>query len=165
MPDLEYIAIWTELDMEVVERCGDQAECQRKFKNFVEFLFDEEGALLIRSEDEDLELSTRIDCNLWVPLYEMNKNYHSPRRRHLKQGVAPLAGLPEWGYSMFHVNDPLDGPFDNSFIHYGEELTFLRIEYRLPVPDRMEIQSQSPSEFDYEFDESGWATSNAAGWS
>jgi hypothetical protein len=69
MPDLEYIAIWTELDMEVVERCGDQAECQRKFKNFVEFLFDEEGALLIRSEDEDLELSTRIDCNLWVPLY------------------------------------------------------------------------------------------------
>jgi hypothetical protein len=29
----------------------------------------------------------------------------------------------------------------------------------------MEIQSQSPSEFDYEFDESGWATSNAAGWS
>jgi hypothetical protein len=96
MPDLEYIAIWTELDMEVAERCGDQAERQRKFKNFVEFLFDEEGALLVRSEDEDLELSTRIDCNLWVPLYEMNKNYHSPRRRHLKQGVAPLAGLPEW---------------------------------------------------------------------
>ncbi|KAK6000408.1 hypothetical protein QM012_003654 [Aureobasidium pullulans] len=53
-------------------------------------------------------------------------------------------------------------PNDNSFMYHGEELVFERIEYDLPVMPRSEAECDSPSEWDYEFDESGFATGNYA---
>jgi hypothetical protein len=100
-----------------------------------------------------------------TPLYEMNKNYCWPRRRHLQQGVAALAGLPEWGYSMFRVAPSWNRPLENSFTYHGEEVVFLRVEHGLPVLDRKDTECDSPSEWDYEFDENGWATGNTPDWS
>lgn len=153
------------MDMAVVEYARDQAERQERFQNFVENLFLEEDALYNRCDDEGHDIFCRVDCNLWVPLFEMNKNYCWPRRRHLQQGVAPLAGLPEWGYSMFKVHAPWDRPLKDSFTYHGEELSFLRVEYKLPVLDRSETECDSPSEWDYEFDKSGFATGNMPDWS
>jgi hypothetical protein len=101
MPDLKHLAIWAEMDMEIVERGRDEAERERRLHNFVESIFFEEGDALILAEEEERELATHVDYNLWVPLYEMNKRYFYPRKRHLKQGVAALPGLPEWGHSIF----------------------------------------------------------------
>lgn len=97
---------------------------------------------------------------MWTPLYEMNKRYCWPRRRHLEQCVSALAGLPEWGYSMFKVAAPWDLPLENSFTYHGKELTFKCLEHSLPVMERSITECDSPSEFDYEFDETGWATGN-----
>ncbi|KAG9816476.1 hypothetical protein KCU98_g19352, partial [Aureobasidium melanogenum] len=123
------------------------------------------GALVELDEEEDRNLNIRVDCSLYTPLFEMNKNYIWPRRRHLEQGVAPAAGLPEWGYSMYRVVAPWERPLDDSFTYRGEELKFMRLEYELPVIPRSETECDSPSEWDYEFGESGFATGNIADWS
>jgi hypothetical protein len=144
--------------MSAVESGRDQADRERRFHNFVESLYLEESALFVIAEDEDRNFEICVDCDMHTPLYEMNKNYHWPRRRHLQQGVAALPGLPEWGNSMFRVAAPWDPLLKRSFTYYRQELTFLRVERKLPMPDRMDTECDSPSEFDYEYDESGWAT-------
>ena len=144
--------------MAVIERGGSRAERVKRFRNFVERFFLEQAALLDLKDDEGRDLSVSADLNVFTPLFEMNKNYHWPRRRHLQQGVAPLVDLPEWGYSMYQVAVPSRRRLANSFKYYGEKLTFLRVEYNLPVLERMHTECDSPSEIDYEFDESGWAT-------
>jgi hypothetical protein len=163
---LKFIAIWSDVNMSAVEFGRDQAEQDEKFHNFVESLFDEEIALLDVLEEEYYhKFGVRVDCDMHTPLYEMNKNYCWPRRRHLQQGVAALAGLPKWGYSMYRVHAPWDRPLEDSFTYHGEELTSLRIEHELPVLGREDTECDSPSEWDYEFDENGWATGNIPDWS
>jgi hypothetical protein len=147
--------------MSVLEFGGDEAERDRRFQDFVECLFLEQDTLF----DIDRHLIIRVDCNLYTPLFEMNKNYVWPRRRHLQQGVAPAAGLPEWGYSMFRVAAPWELSLDDSFTYRGQELIFTRLEYELPVLPRSETECDSPSEWDYEYDESGFATGNTPDWS
>jgi hypothetical protein len=153
------------MQMSVLEDSRDQAEQDKRFDNFVDSLFYEEVLLDELDEEVGRDLAIRVDCHLWVPLYEMNKNFHWPRRRHLKQGVAPLAGLPAWGHSMYEVVAPWKRPFEDSFTYHGQELTFMRVELDLPVLERSIMECDSPSEFDYEFDESGWATGNIPDWS
>ena len=149
---------------------GLQAERDTKFQDFVEQLVEEDFALFDLVEEEYRRFAWRVDNDLYTPLYEMNKNYCWPRRRHLEQGVAPLAGLPEWGYSMFKVHAPWetppeDGSPEGSFKYRGVDLSFECVENDLPVPGREITECDSPSEFDYEFDESGWATGNEPDWS
>jgi hypothetical protein len=146
--------------MSVVEHGRDEAEQDRRFQNFVDCLFLEQDALFDIDDEEDRNLTIRVDCSLYTPLFEMNKNYIWPRRRHLQQGVAPAAGLPEWGYSMFRVAAPWELPLDDCFMYRGQKLIFTRLEYELPVLPRSETECDSPSEWDYEFDESGFATGN-----
>lgn len=165
LPNLKFIGIWSELEICVVECGRDEAEMDEKFQDFVERIFLEEGALVNLDDEEDRNLIIQVDCSLYTPLFEMNKNYIWPRRRHLQQGVAPAAGLPEWGYSMFRVCAPWELPLGDSFTYRGEELVFTRLEYDLPVLTRSETECDSPSEFDYEFDESGFATGNLPDWS
>ncbi|THV64375.1 hypothetical protein D6D28_09959 [Aureobasidium pullulans] len=165
LPNLKFIGIWSELEISVVECGRDEAEMDEKFQDFVERIFLEEGALVNLDDEEDRNLIIQVDCSLYTPLFEMNKNYIWPRRRHLQQGVAPAAGLPEWGYSMFRVSAPWELPLGDSFTYRGEELVFTRLEYDLPVLTRSETECDSPSEFDYEFDESGFATGNPPDWS
>jgi hypothetical protein len=151
--------------MSVVEHGRDEAEQDRRFQNFVDCLFLEQDALFDVDDEEDRNLTTHVDCSLYTPLFEMNKNYIWPRRRHLQQGVAPAAGLPEWGYSMFRVAAPWELLLDDCFMYRGKKLIFTRLEYELPVPPRSETECDSPSEWDYEFDESGFATGNTPDWS
>ncbi|KAH0350187.1 hypothetical protein KCU81_g2793, partial [Aureobasidium melanogenum] len=165
LPNLKFIGIWSELEMSVIEHGRDEAEADERFQDFVEFLFLEEAALIELDDDEDRNLNIRVDCSLYTPLFEMNKNYIWPRRRHLEQGVAPAAGLPEWGYSMFRVIAPWERPRNDSFTYHGEELIFMRLEYELPVLPRSETECDSPSEWDYEYGESGFATGNMPDWS
>ncbi|KAG9964077.1 hypothetical protein KCU61_g3107, partial [Aureobasidium melanogenum] len=165
LPNLKFIGIWSELEMSVIEYGHDEAERDERFQDFVQLLFLEESALVELDEEEDRNLNIRVDCSLYTPLFEMNKNYIWPRRRHLEQGVAPAAGLPEWGHSMFRVVAPWERPLDDSFTYRGEELKFMRLEYELPVLPRSETECDSPSEWDYEFGESGFATGNIPDWS
>ncbi|THZ35613.1 hypothetical protein D6C88_10465, partial [Aureobasidium pullulans] len=165
LPNLKLIGIWSELEISVVERGRDEAEMDEKCQDFVERIFLEDGALVDLDDEEDRNLTIQVDCSLYTPLFEMNKNYIWPRRRHLQQGVAPAAGLPEWNYSMFRVNAPWELPLGGSFTYRGEELVFTRLEYGLPVLTRSETECDSPSEFGYEFDESGFATGNPPDWS
>lgn len=146
--------------MSVVECGQDEAELDERFHDFVECIYLEELALDRLSDAQDRNLTVHVECSLYTPLFEMNKNYVWPRRRHLEQGVAPAAGLPEWGYSMFRVDAPWELPLDDSFTYRGEELLFKGVEYGLPVLPRSETECNSPSEWDYEFDESGFATGN-----
>ncbi|THY29871.1 hypothetical protein D6C99_10515, partial [Aureobasidium pullulans] len=148
LPSLKFIGIWSELEISVVESGQNQAELDEKFQDFVERIFLEEGALVNLDDEGDRNLIIQVDCNL-----------------HLQQGVAPAAGLPEWGYSMFRVTAPWELPLADSFTYRGEELVFTRLEYGLPVLPRSETECDSPSEFDYEFDESGFATENPPDWS
>ncbi|KAH0268645.1 hypothetical protein KCU91_g9264, partial [Aureobasidium melanogenum] len=106
LPNLKFIGIWSELEMSVIEYGHDEAERDERFQDFVQLLFLKESALVELDEEEDRNLNIRVDCSLDTPLFEMNKNYIWPRRRHLKQGVAPAAGLLEWGHSMFRVVAP-----------------------------------------------------------
>jgi hypothetical protein len=144
--------------MSAVEVGRDEAERDARFQNLVQNLYGEECAMMDIIDAEGINLVTRVNCDLYTPLYEMNKNYHWPRRRHLQQGVAALPGLPEWGYSMFTLVAPWDTRPKDSFTYRGEEVTFMGVEYDLAVPARIDTECDSPSEFDYEFDESGWAT-------
>lgn len=153
------------MEMSVIEDGRDQAGQDELFQIFVEAIFLEEGALYDLEEEEDRKLDVHVDCSLYTPLFEMNKNYIWPRRRHLEQGKAPAAGLPEWGYSMYSVTAPWMRPADNSFTYHGEELVFVRVEYQLPVLPRSETECDSPSEWDYDFGESGFATGNTPDWS
>lgn len=157
--------MWSELEMSVLEHGRDEAEMDERFQDFVERIFLEESALVNLDDEEDRNLVIRVDCSLYTPLFEMNKNYKWPRRRHLQQGVAPAAGLPEWGYSMYRVAAPWELPLEESFTYRGEELVFMRLEYELPVLSRSETECDSPSEWDYESDESGFATGNMPDWS
>lgn len=145
------------MDVEAIED-GPQSERDKKFQGFTQWLFDEDMALFEIVDEEYRKFEFRVNSELYTPLYEMNKNYCWPRRRHLEQGVAPLAGLPEWGYSMFSLNAPWERDLERSFTYRGVEMMFLCVEDELPVFPRSEIDCDSPSEFDYEFDESGWAT-------
>ncbi|KAG9559195.1 hypothetical protein KCU71_g10063, partial [Aureobasidium melanogenum] len=165
LPNLKFIGIWSELEMSVIEYGHDEAERDERFQDFVQLLFLKESALVELDEEEDRNLNIRVDCSLYTPLFEMNKNYIWPRRRHLEQGVAPAAGLPEWGHSMFRVVAPWERPLDDSFTYRGEGLKFMRLEYELPVLPRSETECDSPSEWDYEFGESGFATGNIPDWS
>jgi hypothetical protein len=153
--------------MSALEHGADQAERETRFQKFVKNLFGEQCAMFDVADEEELVIMARVDCELFTPLYEKNKRYCWPRRRHLQQGVAPLAGLPEWGYSMYKVPPPwAPRPLENSFAYHGEELTFMCVECELPMlHDRMDTECDSPSEWDYEFDESGWATGNTPDWS
>jgi len=117
------------------------------------------------TEELGTMVETRADCDLYSSLYKMNKRYLWPRRRHLKPGVAPLAGLPKWGHSMYTLVAPWARPHEDSFTYHGEEFRFVGIEHDLPTLDRMDTECDSPSEFDYEFDETGWATGNEPDWS
>ncbi|KAI5242869.1 hypothetical protein E4T43_04532 [Aureobasidium subglaciale] len=159
---LERMGIWSEIDMTIVEFSPDQEERDMWFQILVENIFEEEFALLDIQEEQGRVFDTRADCSMYTTLFEMNKKFHWPRRRHLVQGVAPLAGLPEWGYSMFTVLPEWRRPTKGSFMYHGEEVVFDRVEHGLPVRDRAE-DCDSPSEFDYEYDEAGWAT-GSPGW-
>jgi hypothetical protein len=65
---------------------------------------------------------------------------------------------------MFRIAAPW-WELEDSFTYHGVELVFMCVERKLPVGERMETECDSPSEFDYEFDESGWATGNEPDWS
>jgi hypothetical protein len=73
----------------------DPAERDTKFENFAENLVSEQCLLFDVVEEDHRNFEIHIDNELSTPLYEMNKNFCWPRRRHLQQGVAALAGLPE----------------------------------------------------------------------
>ncbi|KAI5198014.1 hypothetical protein E4T39_06980 [Aureobasidium subglaciale] len=153
---IKWVGIWSEIEMTVVDHRRIERDQEIWFQLFVENTFDEQFALFDIQEELGREFDTRADCKLFSTLYETNQKFRWPRRRHLEQGVAPLAGLPEWGYSIFEVIPPWRRPVDGSFMYYGEEVVFDRVEYALPVPDRAE-DCDSPSEYDYEFDDTGWA--------
>ena len=161
---LKCISIWAELEASTIENGSDEAERVEDFDHFVTGLFLEECELYHMVKKNYRKFEGQVYCDMHVPLYEMNKNYCWPRSRHLQQGVAPLPGLPEWGYSLFEVRCPWDEVIEDSFTYHGLEVAFKRVEYSLPVPDRADLDcGSSASELDYEFDESGWATGNMPG--
>lgn len=149
--------------MSLVESAPDQAERDLEFQAFVEGIFDEEFLLLGVEEDRGRRLTIRVDCNLFTPLYEMNKTFRWPRYRHLTQGLAPLPGLPEWGYAVFEVVPPYCRPMDQSWTYHGEEMMFLRVDHSFSMFERMEVHDRC-SEYSYDFnDDSDWAVGIAGG--
>ncbi|KAI4725508.1 hypothetical protein E4T49_06713 [Aureobasidium sp. EXF-10728] len=153
---LKSMGIWTELDMGLIDFAFDQAGLKTWLETFIDDLYFEQWYLMDLMEDEYREVDIEVDCDLYTPLYEMNKRLSWPRGRHLVQGVAPLPGLPDWGYSFFKVIPEWRQGEKDAFTYHGQELAFMRIEHELPVMERS-FWSETPSEDDYEFDESGWA--------
>jgi len=159
MPSLKSILIWSDLESWTIESACTREHGDSHFRWFVEGLCGEEFDLLQVQEDHDRRFNVRVGCDILAPLYETNKRYRWPRRRHLVQGIAPIAGLPKWGYAIFKVL-PLwdrDRPNGDAFEYHGEEVIFERIEYDVPVPERSEYW-EGCSEDEYEWtDDSDWA--------
>ncbi|KAH0372202.1 hypothetical protein KCU65_g1371, partial [Aureobasidium melanogenum] len=163
IPNLKFIGIWSEIEMSLVEFFPDQSERDMEFQAFVEGIFDEELALVCVEKDLGRPLQIRVDCNFYTPLYEMNKTFRWPRYRHLTQGIAPLAGLPEWGHAVFQVVPPWCRPEDDSWMYHGEEMIFLRVDHSFCAFERIDVHDRC-SEYSYDFnDDSDWAVGIAGG--
>lgn len=141
--------------MSLIDYARDQTELNAWSKSFVDDFFDEEVALWTTVEEEYRKFDIRMDCRLYTPLYEMNRRLRWPRGRHLTQGVAPLAGLPRWGYSTYEVL-PEWSSEEASFIYHGQKLKFMGIDHEFALVERS-FWDDTPSEDGYELDASGWA--------
>ncbi|CAD0095444.1 unnamed protein product [Aureobasidium vineae] len=158
LPSLKLICIWSEMEMDLIDSTLFYAgiEMDMWFEKFVDSIFDEQARFLDVMEATCRDFDMRVDCDLYTPLYEMNKRLRWPRSKHLTQGVAPLAGLPEWGYAFFNVVPEWMHEEEDSFTYHGQELQFSHVERHFPTLERSSYENAS-SEDGYEFDESGWA--------
>ncbi|KEQ81814.1 hypothetical protein M438DRAFT_383183 [Aureobasidium pullulans EXF-150] len=162
MPSLKSLLLYSEIEMWIIESAAEQDDKNLGFQWFVNGLFHEQHLLFDIEKEHDRKVETSVGGGLYSPLYEMNKRYRYPRRRHLAQGIAPVAGLPEWGYAIYKFVPPWSCPDDNAFDYHGQQVIFEHVEYALPVPERIDFwESCSEDEYDWN-DGSDWAIGRAS---
>ncbi|KAG2167914.1 hypothetical protein VTO58DRAFT_105526 [Aureobasidium pullulans] len=162
MPSLKSLLLYSEIEMWIIESAAEQDDKNLGFQWFANGLFHEQHLLFEIEKEHDRKVETSVGGGLYSPLYEMNKRYRYPRRRHLAQGIAPVAGLPEWGYAIYKFVPPWSCPDDNAFDYHGQQVIFEHVEYALPVPERIDFwESCSEDEYDWD-DGSDWAISRAS---
>ncbi|TIA18880.1 hypothetical protein D6C81_04906 [Aureobasidium pullulans] len=162
MPSLKSLLLYSEIEMWIIESAAEQDDKNLGFQWFVNGLFHEQHLLFEIEKEHDRKVETSVGGGLYSPLYEMNKRYRYPRRRHLAQGIAPDAGLPEWGYAIYKFVPPWSCPDDNAFDYHGQQVIFEHVEYALPVPERIDFwESCSEDEYDWN-DGSDWAIGRAS---
>ncbi|THX69301.1 hypothetical protein D6D08_06049 [Aureobasidium pullulans] len=162
MPSLKSLLLYSEIEMWIIESAAEQDDKNLGFQWFVNGLFHEQHLLFEIEKEHNRKAETSVGGGLYSPLYEMNKRYRYPRRRHLAQGIAPVAGLPEWGYAIYKFVPPWSCPDDNAFDYHGQQVIFEHVEYALPVPERIDFwESCSEDEYDWN-DGSDWAIGRAS---
>ncbi|THV95790.1 hypothetical protein D6C89_09751 [Aureobasidium pullulans] len=162
MPSLKSLLLYSEIEMWIIESAAEQDDKNLGFQWFVDGLFHEQHLLFDIEKEHNRKVETSVGGGLYSPLYEMNKRYRYPRRRHLAQGIAPVAGLPEWGYAIYKFVPPWSCPDDNAFDYHGQQVIFEHVEYALPVPERIDFwESCSEDEYDWN-DGSDWAIGRAS---
>ncbi|THY28271.1 hypothetical protein D6D01_03940 [Aureobasidium pullulans] len=162
MPGLKSLLLYSEIEMWIIESAAEQDDKNLGFQWFVNGLFHEQHLLFDIEKEHERKVETSVGGGLYSPLYEMNKRYRHPRRRHLAQGIAPVAGLPEWGYAIYKFVPPWNCPDDNAFGYHGQQVIFEHVEYALPVPERIDFwESCSEDEYDWN-DSSDWAIGRAS---
>ncbi|THX23123.1 hypothetical protein D6D12_08636 [Aureobasidium pullulans] len=162
MPGLKSLLLYSEIEMWIIESAAQQDDKNLRFQWFVDGLFHEQHLLFEIEKEHNRKAETSVGGGLYSPLYEMNKRYRYPRRRHLAQGFAPVAGLPEWGYAIYKFVPPWSCPDDNAFDYHGQQVIFEHVEYALPVPERIDFwESCSEDEYDWN-DGSDWAIGRAS---
>ncbi|THZ83263.1 hypothetical protein D6C84_05130 [Aureobasidium pullulans] len=162
MPSLKSLLLYSEIEMWIIESAAEQDDKNLGFQWFVDGLFHEQHLLFEIEKEHNRKVETSVGGGLYSPLYEMNKRYRYPRRRHLAQGIAPVAGLPEWGYAIYKFVPPWSCPDDNAFDYHGQQVIFEHVEYALPVPERIDFwESCSEDEYDWD-DGSDWAIGRAS---
>ncbi|THZ16839.1 hypothetical protein D6C91_06175 [Aureobasidium pullulans] len=162
MPSLKSLLLYSEIEMWIIESAAEQDDKNLGFQWFVDGLFHEQHLLFEIEKEHNRKVETSVGGGLYSPLYEMNKRYRYPRRRHLAQGIAPVAGLPEWGYAIYKFVPPWSCPDDNAFDYHGQQVIFEHVEYALPVPERIDFwESCSEDEYDWN-DGSDWAIGRAS---
>ena len=162
MPSLKSLLLYSEIEMWIIESAAEQDDKNLGFQWFVNGLFHEQHLLFEIEKEHNRKVETSVGGGLYSPLYEMNKRYRYPRRRHLAQGIAPVAGLPEWGYAIYKFVPPWSCPDDNAFDYHGQQVIFEHVEYALPVPERIDFwESCSEDEYDWN-DGSDWAIGRAS---
>ncbi|CAD0017344.1 unnamed protein product, partial [Aureobasidium pullulans] len=162
MPSLKSLLLYSEIEMWIIESAAEQDDKNLGFQWFVDGLFHEQHLLFEIEKEHNRKVETSVGGGLYSPSLRDEKRYRYPRRRHLAQGIAPVAGLPEWGYAIYKFVPPWSCPDDNAFDYHGQQVIFEHVEYALPVPERIDFwESCSEDEYDWN-DGSDWAIGRAS---